>query len=169
MTDVMSTHFRSHSRSLLWRVLRIVRDSHAAEDLIQDAYLKVHQACHTRPVEHIEAYLNQTARNLAVDHCRRQKREGVVESCDTAILERVEAEGPSAETAMIHKERLASFEAALAGLPQRARQVLELSRVEDWSNVRIAAHLGISERTVFNDLKLALGHCRDAMTRAEGR
>ena len=41
--------------------------------------------------------------------------------------------------------------------------------MEEWTNARIAQHLGVSERTVFNDLKLAMAHCRDALARSDRR
>lgn len=40
-----------------------------------------------------------------------------------------------------------------------------MARLENLSNRAIAERLGVSERTVFNDLKLAMGHCRDALAR----
>jgi RNA polymerase sigma factor (sigma-70 family) len=56
---------------------------------------------------------------------------------------------------------------AVAKLPQRARTVWVLSRIEKWSYPRIAEHLGVSPNTVFNDLKLAHAHCVEALAKID--
>lgn len=169
MPAVLNAIFAAHRRSLLWTVMRIVRDQQTAEDLAQETYLRARKAMESGRVEHIEGFLHQTARNLALDHLRRRKtRAGAeVEGLDERVLAGVSADIPSIEQALIEKQAFGAFQAALSGLPQRAQAVLVLSRIEEWSNVRIAEHLGISERTVFNDLKLAMAHCRDAMARLD--
>jgi RNA polymerase sigma factor (sigma-70 family) len=166
---VLNAIFAAHRRSLLWTVMRIVRDPQTAEDLAQETYLRARKAVEGGRVDHLEGFLHQTARNLAIDHLRRRKTRAGVEACglDESLLADIPADIPSIEQALIEKQTFGVFQQALAGLPKRAQAVLVLSRIEEWSNVRIAEHLGISERTVFNDLKLAMAHCRDAMVRRE--
>jgi RNA polymerase sigma factor (sigma-70 family) len=166
---ILTAIFAAHRRSLLWTVMRIVRDPQTAEDLAQETYLRARKAMESGRVEHIEGFLHQTARNLALDHLRRRKTRAAaeVEGLDERLLAGVSADTPSIEQALIEKQAFGAFQEALAGLPERAQTVLLLSRIEEWSNVRIAEHLGISERTVFNDLKLAMAHCRDAMARLD--
>ena len=48
--------------------MRIVRDPHTAEE----TYVKTKAALDTRPIDHLESYLYQTARNLALDHQRKR-------------------------------------------------------------------------------------------------
>lgn len=165
MPTALNAVFETHRRSLLWSVLRIVRDRQTAEDLAQETYLRARRAAEAGPIDHLEGFLHQTARNLALDHLRRRKTRARVEAdaFDPDIVNQVAADAPCAEHALIERQKLHAFQDALAGLPERARTVMVLSRIEQWSNVRIAAHLGVSERTVFNDLKLAMAHCRDAL------
>ncbi len=148
--------------------MRIVRDRQTAEDLAQETYLRARKAIETGPIEHIEAFLHRTARNLALDHLRRRKTQGEIETAGPGANDvcDVPADIPSLEDVVIERERLEIFRKALAGLPERAQTVIVLSRIEEWSNRRIAAWLGVSERTVFNDLKLAMAHCREALARA---
>lgn len=169
MAAILSAIFATHRRSLLWTVMRIVGDPQTAEDLAQETYLRVHKAVEDGQVDHIEGFLHQTARNLALDHLRRRKtRAGTeVQGLDENLLAGVSADIPSVEQALIEKQMFGVFRTALAALPERAQAVLVLSRIEEWSNASIADHLGISERTVFNDLKLAMAHCRDAMARLD--
>ncbi|TRL30375.1 sigma factor-like helix-turn-helix DNA-binding protein, partial [Rhizobium straminoryzae] len=51
--------------------------------------------------------------------------------------------------------------------PDRARRAWALSQVDGWTYQQIADHLGVSRNTVYNDVKLVLGHCRDVMARLE--
>jgi RNA polymerase sigma factor (sigma-70 family) len=171
MPTILNDAFQRHRRSLTWSVMRIVRDPQIAEDLAQETYVRAHKAIQAGPIEHIEAFLHQTARNLALDYLRRRKTRARVETdgLSNERLESIPADVPSLETEIIERERLRLFQAALATLPERVQRVVVLSRIEEWTNARIALHLGISERTVFNDLKLAMAHCRDALARSDRR
>ncbi len=171
MPAVLNAIFERHRRSLLWSVMRIVRDPQAAEDLTQETYLRARGAAETGSIEHLEGFLHHTARNLALDHLRRK---GVRESVETSamddgVVQEIPADIPSIEQAMIEKQRFRLFKEALSGLPKRAQEVMMLSKVDGWSHPKIAEHLGVSERTVFNDLKLAMSHCREALARRDSK
>lgn len=91
MSSVLNTIFETQRRSLLWSVMRIVRDPQTAEDLAQETYVRARRAADNGPIEHVEAFLHQTARNLALDHLRRKntrtnvEAEGVDEATVAAI------------------------------------------------------------------------------------
>ncbi len=169
MSGTLNAAFLMHRRSLTWSVMRIVRDPQTAEDLAQETYLRATRAAQAGPIEHLEAFLHQTARNLALDHLRRRRTRGVVEvaGLNESALEKIPANVPTLEAAIIERERFRRFREALSGLPERAQTIVILSRIEGWQNGQIASQLGVSERTVFNDLKLAMAHCRDALQRLD--
>ncbi|OCC05488.1 RNA polymerase subunit sigma-70 [Labrys sp. WJW] len=169
MAASLTSAFLLHRRSLMWSLMRIVRDPQIAEDLTQETYVRARQAIEAGPIDHIEAFLHQTARNLALDHARRNKMRAKFERHDASETEiaNVAAEAPSAEAVVIQRERLKLLEETLARLPHRAQQVWRLSRVEKWPYPKIAEHLGVSANTVFNDLKLAMAHCHDALKRLD--
>ncbi|ABD87535.1 RNA polymerase sigma factor [Rhodopseudomonas palustris] len=171
MLAVLNNVFLHHRKSLMWSAMRIVRDAQAAEDVAHETYLRARKAIEAGPIDHIEAFLHQTARNLAIDHLRRKKLRGSFERNDhpdTTVMN-VPANVPSPEDALIQRERLKLLDQALAQLPKRAQSVWILSRVRKWPYPRIAEHLGVSQNTVFNDLKLAVGHCHDALARIDRR
>ncbi len=167
MAASLTSAFLAQRHSLMWTLMRIVRDRKTAEDLTQETFLRARQAIDAGPIDHIEAFLHQTARNLALDHARRHRRRSRFERTDTTEgeLTAVASDEPSPEAIVIQRERLRLLEQALSALPSRAQQVWRLSRLEKWPHARIAAHLGVSPNTVFNDLKLALGHCNDTLKR----
>jgi len=149
--------------------LKVVRDPQTAEDVAQESYLRVRRAMEKGPVEHVEAFLHRTAHNLALDHLRRNRTRGNVETMNAADLPALEVADstPSAEERIIQTDRLKQVETLLSQLPERARSVWLLSRVEGWSYPRIAEHLGISPNTVFNDIKLVMGSLRDLFSRLD--
>ena len=62
----------------LW-VSNLLADAHTlpagatAEDLLQETYLRVTRALSERAIDHLEPFVFQTARNLALDHLRARK------------------------------------------------------------------------------------------------
>ena len=151
--------------------MQIVGDRQTAEDVAQEAYVRARRAIESGPIEHVEAFLQQTARNLAIDHQRHRKMRSEYETDGLGddVIQNIPDNVPSLEEALLERERFQAFRKALEGLPSRAQTVMILSRIEEWSNRRIADHLGISERTVFSDLKLAMAHCRETLARLDGR
>lgn len=153
----------------MWTVLRIVRDQNTAEDLAQETYLKVHKALEAKSIDNVESYLYQTARNLALDHKRKVKFREQFEDLDRDEygINNVASDDISVEEQILEAERQRIFEMALGELPLRARQAWSLHQIEGWTYQEIADHLGVSRNTVYNDLKLVLGHCREALSKIE--
>ena len=61
-------------RVVLLRTLqRMVNNHSTAEDLLQETYLRVTRALSERPIVHLEPFVFQTARNLALDHLRSRR------------------------------------------------------------------------------------------------
>ncbi|WP_084496664.1 sigma-70 family RNA polymerase sigma factor [Aquamicrobium defluvii] len=169
VTTTLADIFLSNRKSIMWSVLRIVRDPQTAEDVAQETYVRARRAIERGPIDHIEAFLFQTARNIAIDLCRRREMLGQVERDDVPEEDvlNVASPLPSQEASLIGSERLRLLDEAIRKLPERARTVWYLNRVEKWSYPRIAKHLGVSPNTVFNDFKLAHGHCVAAMARID--
>jgi len=165
MDAALTGIFLARRESLIATVLRIVGDRQIAEDLAQETYIRVHRAGKQAEIENLDAFLHQTARNLARDHLRRRTVRGHLEAGRSADLSSVAEEMPSNEDLIAARQHLGRLSVALSGLPPRVQSVVIMARLENLSNRAIAERLGVSERTVFNDLKLAMGHCRDAMAR----
>ncbi len=137
---------------LVRAVQRIVGCRHTAEDLTQEAFLRV-----MGRDEHNAGYLFRTAQNLAFDHLRAQKvRQRYADSQqlheeDDAIA------GP--EASAVTDELLARYLVALQALSERTQQVFLLSRLEGMTYQQIAKHLGVSVSTVEKDMMRALKIC----------
>ena len=154
---------------LISHIHRLVGSRQVAEELAHESYLRVAKALRDRPIEHVQAFLFQTARNLAVDHLRRERTRRAVEISDAeeANLCDVPDDAVSTEQRVIDAERLRLFEKALSGLPKRAQQAVILNRLHGWSYPRIAAHLGVSPNTIYTDVRDAIASCLDALAERE--
>ncbi len=155
--------FSAQRQALIGLLSRLTGDRHVAEDLAQDAFLKVSAAAEAGEVQHLQPFLYQTARNLAFDHLRKQKVRAVVHplagAALDAVVQAVPTSEPSPERQALDRERVRRFQAALADLPDRARQVLVLHRIHGLPLAEIGRRFGLSERTIAKDLALALQHC----------
>ncbi|GGF58323.1 DNA-directed RNA polymerase sigma-70 factor [Azorhizobium oxalatiphilum] len=169
MATSLDTIFLDQRASLIGRVFRLVGCRQTAEDLVQESYLRTVHAVRERPIAHVQAFLYQTARNLALDHLRRERtrRNVEVRPSEAGEIAEIADTAVSTEQRVIDMERLKAFERALAGAPVRAQQAVILNRLHGWSYPRIAAHLGVSPNTVYNDIRAALAQCFDALMRLE--
>lgn len=160
--------FAEQRRALVGVLSRMVGNVATAEELAHEAYLRVSAAAAAdMPVAAPQAYLYQIARNLAIDHIRRNALEGRIFAADVDAETVSEIAGPSAtpEDLAAYRESLAILDAALATVPPRAREVLMLSRLHGLSYDKISVRLGISPTTVHKDFQRALAACVSAATK----
>lgn len=156
MTNGLESVFLNN-RTLLLRFLRARGGGDAAEDLLQDLWLRASTA-ETGPIAEPLSYLYRTANNLMLDRhrssVRGQRRDQHWIEAAGATVPGVSDE-PSAERTLIARQKLAEAEAALAALGDRAASVFRRYRIEGVSQRDIAAELGISLSAVEKDLQKA--------------
>ena len=129
-------HARS-SRALRAYVFRVVGNASDADDIVQEAFLRMLRAdVPADSDEHLRRYLYRVASNLIVDRWRR---------CRHEQLEDVMPEQVSAPS---HYEDDASVAKIFAQLKPRDRALLWLAYVEGESHEEIATSLGIGRRGV---------------------
>lgn len=127
-------------RALHRRFGRAVAET--AEDLVQEAYLRIapHQAAGT--VRAPRALLLHVASNLARDQLRRTARSGGVPALIEDVAEREEHGVPSSqdEAVLLHQ--------IVSALPPPLKDVFVLSRFAGMTNQDIADRCGLSVKTV---------------------
>ena len=119
-----------------------VDDRTAAEDLVQEAFIRLSRSAHRiRDPERAAAYLRSIVINLARDHNRR----GLVSlrHRPPAVLDE-----PSAEETAAARESRSEVVQALRQLPHRQRDCLVLRYYLDLPVEQIATTLGISPNSV---------------------
>jgi len=147
--------FESYHAELYNFLRRSTRDEDAAEDLLQESYLRLTREVGSgRTPENVRAWLYRVASNLAISRGRRR-------TTAFAWMSRYgrNAEDPieSPESVVLGRERTSALDAALAVLPADARTALLLS-AEGFSGAEIAEAIGRSH-----------GATRTLLTRARVR
>jgi len=125
------------------RVLRRRGRSHdEADDLIQEAFLRLHVYCRDHAIRNTGGFLFRTALNLACDRNRRDRVAAVV-PVDLDELALVDPYPPPDEVCA-GQERLQRMRAGLEAMSPRRREVFVLNRIEGYSFPQIAERLGIT-------------------------
>ncbi|MDF2488862.1 MAG: putative polymerase sigma-70 factor, subfamily [Pseudomonas sp.] len=151
-----------NQRLVLLRTLqRMVDNPSTAEDLLQETYLRVTRALGERSIEHLEPFVFQTARNLALDHlrARRVQARTLLDDVPEQVLHNVAAPLGSNEDAAHAQQLLKRISVSLGQLTQRQQRIFILSRLHGASYLEIAEQLQVSASTVQKELKLIMAIC----------
>jgi RNA polymerase sigma-70 factor (ECF subfamily) len=162
----------------IWSFLRrFVRDAEAAEDLLQEVFLRVvRDAQESGPAWKGEAkfstWLYTIARNLCIDRARRTAVRGSAPSIDgptgadaetETLHERIAAPGPSTDAVVAGREAAVRIDRAVAALPDDQREVFLMREVMELPFAEIASMVGVSEPTVKSRMRYALEKLRAAL------
>lgn len=158
----LSAVFVAHRPQLQRAALKILGNMERAQDVVQDAYVKVMEAQSVFDVKQPLAYLHQMVRNLAIDMHRRAALETRFFISEEEGMQVPEHYG-TPETAVIHRQDLRTIADALAELPARTRRAFELHRLSGLTQREIADKLGVSTTLVNFMIRDALNHCRAAL------
>jgi len=140
-----------------------------AEDILQDLVVKLESHA-SGPVAEPRAYLYRMAENLLLDRIRSEGRRRGREQAWVAAQSGVSLDAddrPSAERALIARERLTLISAALAALPERTSSVFRRYRIDGVPQRQIADELGISLSAVEKHLQKAYHAVIEAQARLD--
>lgn len=160
MAEGLEAVFLAH-RDVLLRFLRARGGGDGAEDLLQELWVRIHEAGARGiggPVAQPLPYLYRMADNLMRDRYRSQRQSALRDRSWTedhgGAVPGV-SEAPSGERVLIAREKLARALAAIEGLGPRAAGIFRRHRIEGATQRVIAAEMGISISTVESDLRIA--------------
>lgn len=138
--DAFEALFREHQRSVYCWILRIVRDTGAADDLTVESFLRMHRACaRFDPARRFEPWARRIATRIALDWLRARPPESELDQEFAAGLSASPAANPGV-AAEIRRKTAQAF----ARLPPRLRVAAVLSLIEEQPHKDVAAALGIS-------------------------
>ncbi len=169
-------HVHDEYRQRILRYLGRLVGEGEAEDLVQEVFVKIHQALpEFRGESQLSTWIYRIATNAAIDRARAPSfKQARREEC----LDRAEATAspdfwtgepaPSLDQQLLTKQRFECFATYVRGLPARYRAVLVLSELEELPDKDIAEILGLSvgavkirlhrgRRLLLQALK---GHCK---------
>ena len=136
-----------HRVRRLQTILRRRGQTHEdAEDLIQEAFLRLHVYCQSQEVREHEAFLTRTTLNLSVDRHRKAHSDLYSgEAIENLLLVDLR---PTPDEELATQERLSQVGVVLDALAPRTREVFLMHRVEGNSCGQIAKAFGISVSAV---------------------
>ncbi|WP_088344279.1 MULTISPECIES: sigma-70 family RNA polymerase sigma factor [Rhodomicrobium] len=138
--------------------MRVVRCRCLAEDIVQDAVVKICENGVDAGVRQLPSYLYRVVHNLAIDCARRRSREFKVMGPEDGA-EHVASPRACPDAALEHCEALRAVLRAMADLPDRTRHAFETHRIDGVPQREIAAALHVSPTLVNFMIRDAHLHC----------
>ncbi len=136
--DLLTETYQAHYRSLLRLAALLLDDLSTCEDVVQEAFIRVHSARRrVREPEKTLAYLRQTVVNLSRSTLRRR-------ILGLRLLPKPMPDMASAEEGAYDALERDELKAALRGLQRRQREVLVLRYYLDMTEAQVAETLGVS-------------------------
>lgn len=148
------SHFRRLFLPLGMYALRIIGNADDAEDLVEETFIKVWESVSSGlEVRNFDALMYRSVRNQCLGFLRARKPlddiDSIPDVCDEAI-------DTSLRDARIWK--------AIDELPEKCREIFLMSKRDGYSNAEIADELGISVKTVKNQMTKAFSRLRESLS-----
>ena len=131
---------RQQARFVFKVAYGVLRNSHDAEDVVQEVFLRVHRKG-TEGVQDLPAWLATIAFRLALDRTRKPQ------ALDIEEFE-LPTHEPNAEHIAIRRQQIDRLHRLIAALPENLRYPLVLSALEELNSRQIGGILGIPESSV---------------------
>lgn len=158
--DAFDTLFHAHYPRLVGLAESMLRDRGSAEEVVQDVMLELWRRRDSLRLQtSLSAYLYRSTRNRALNHLRHAR---VQRRAEPYLIE--ESTPPTAtDRKAVQAEIDAALREAVASLPERCREVFELSRMAGLRYAEIAETMGISIKTVEAQMGKALRILRERL------
>jgi RNA polymerase sigma-70 factor (ECF subfamily) len=159
--DAFAALYDRHSRSAYWLAYKLTGEKQAAEDLAQDAFLKVWRSAERYRPERGSArtWILSVVRNQGIDQLRaRASRHRTQENAEASAPK---YEPSEAFAQAWHDARLGRVREALDALPHVQQQVLELAHFSGLTHMEIAERLQLPPGTVKGRIRLGLKKLRN--------
>lgn len=146
--------FKAHFKNLHVYACTIVQEPAAAEEIVQNVFYKIWEKAEQLNISPpVAAYLYRAVNNESINYLKHQK----VKSIHRAhTLYHAKNQSESASKKVLAGELEKKLRKALSELPEQCRIIFQLSRFEELRYREIAGKLGISVKTVENQMGKAL-------------
>lgn len=165
---------KEHTGKVMGLAWRLVGNHAEAEDLVQEAFLRLHRALpHFRGESRISTWLYRTTTRLAIDFLRRERIKRKLfffrhdnDALDPVDLASDDRSGP--ERDQQSREAMHSLRSSLNKLSTRQHVIFTLRHYEGLPLKEIAEHLGIEVGTVKAHLHRAITQLRKDLSEHHG-
>ena len=146
--------FRAFYPRLCGFAATLVTDREEAEEVVQTLFCRLWEQRDTLEVTtSVQAYLFRAVRNASLNHLKKVKIRDIYKAHNLVTMEQNHEFQPDHA---VHSELRLALEKAIAGLPEQCRIIFKMSRFEELKYKEIADKLGISSKTVENQMGKAL-------------
>lgn len=150
--------FLSYRERVYGFVLLMVKNHEAAEELVQEIFMKLWLRRNTLDeVDNLEAYLFTMARNKTLNHLRKAAHD---EQLLKELTSHMKPVHNNVEETVLTRDYNEIIRKGVAQLSPQRRMVYEMSRTEGLNHEEIAGKLNISKNTVKNHLVKTLTFLR---------
>jgi RNA polymerase sigma factor (sigma-70 family) len=168
--DEITIAYTNMKSRLFSLVGRITRSTSEVEDILQDAYIRTFSASKTEHIRSPEAFLTQTARNLALNQIKlsRIKFTSSMEENDESTVNLISNDNIVEET--VHsQERFLQLSLAVRDLPPQCRKVFVLIKIYGFTYSEVRKKLNISEKTIEKHVAKGVKKCSQYLASKEKR
>ncbi len=153
--------FEGEESALLSFAVGLVKRRSVAEELVQDAFLKLHEVW--EQVENPRGWLYRSVRNLALNHLRDHRHETGLDGAEEAACIAPEAR-PDEELGRM--EAIGMVRLLVAGMPAEDRELIRMKYQEDLKYGEISERTGLGVGNVGYKLHHLLRGLADALRHA---
>jgi RNA polymerase sigma-70 factor (ECF subfamily) len=157
--------YLAHYAALVDSVAPILGCRFRAQDVVQDAWVRLAESPPDGDVRQPASYLFRLVRNLAIDRARRLALE-IRHGANEEVPLSARCNLPSPEQSAITQDMVRALSGVLSELPDRTRLVFEMNRIGGYSVDEVAAALGLSTGFVYRLLREATTHCARRLHRS---
>lgn len=143
--------FEAHSKTLYNFIYYKCGDVHQAEDIVQDAFIKLWNNCSKVLFDKAKSFLFTVARNLFLNEVAHKK---IVLRHQLDVTIKSSNETP--QFLLEEQEFMITLKKAIADLPEKQREVFLLSRIDKKKYSEISEIVGVSVKAVEKRMSLAL-------------
>lgn len=156
--------FAAQRRRLIAEATRLTGDTASAEDIVQEAWIRLSQGGADKNIDTPVGYVRRVVRNLALDEYRQRRRRERVMTLDSAADPEVpDGQALGVDRVLMARQELELVKAELARMPPRMRRAVELHRVSGAPLREIAAELGVSVTTAHGLVTQGVERCRKCL------
>lgn len=147
--------FKEHFKNLHRYACAIVKDEDTGEEMVQQVFYKIWKNKSALNVQTtLKAYLYRAVHNECLNHLKHNKVKAGYQMHAAHVMK--SEEGTGAANKIAHGELQKKLQQAMNELPEQCRTIFQLSRFEELKYKEIADLLGLSIKTVENQMGKAL-------------
>lgn len=156
--------YNKYYQRLLSFIFSFTNDRDQAKDIVQEAFVILWTNRENIDTSKSpKSYIFFIAKNLFIDHYRKEKRDSqfIIDLKEVALRERIEDNNTQV------RQRVEKMNELIETLPEKCKVILKMNKIEGLNYQEIANHLDISPKTVESQMRIAFKKIREQFKEEE--